>query len=246
MSNSRYERAVALGQHAVGRFLDDDGAAHLVADPDRMRRRHDHRPAVGRGPPQRGQDAGQRALDVAALQRAPRRGVVGEVLRRLGQHPRVERPQRGARQASPPRRRRRLRLRRLQRARARQHDAVAVDHPDARRRPRQSLHDAGDLRRRRRRQAVARLLVGALLRERRDRVGRSGEQPRPVVERDRHRLRGRRERALLRVAEEALELAHVLVAEPGQREEHRQHQQQLGADAERDPHRQPPPSARQR
>ena len=51
--------------------------------------------------------------------------------------------------------------------------------------------------------------VGALARERRDRVGRSRKQSRPVVQRGRHGLRGARQRALLRVAQDALELAHV-------------------------------------
>ena len=56
------------------------------------------------------------------------------------------------------------------------------------------------------------------------------------MQRGRDRLRGAGERALLRVAQHALELAHVLDAEPRQREEHREHEQELRADAERESH----------
>ena len=61
-------------------------------------------------------------------------------------------------------------------------------------------------------------------------IGRRREQPRPVVQRGGHRLRGAGQRALLRVAQHALQLAHVLVAEPRQREEHGEDEQELRAD----------------
>jgi len=56
------------------------------------------------------------------------------------------------------------------------------------------------------------------------------------VQRRCNRLGGSGKRLLLRVAKEALELAHVFVAKPRQHQEHRENEQQLGADAERDAH----------
>jgi hypothetical protein len=249
-----FERTVALGQHAVGRLLDDHRAAHLVADPDRMRGRHDHRLAVGGRAPVGREDAVEGRFDVAPARRPARRRLVGELLRRLGEQAGVERVQRDALELGRRARQRASRRgfgfgRTLQRARAREHDEIAVDHPDPRRRARQSEHDLLDLRRRRRRQpGVAAALLGPLAREARDRVRGRREQARPLVQRDRHGLRGAGQRALLRIAEEALDLAHVFVAEPRQREKHRQDEQELRADAERDAHRQgtSAPSARQR
>ena len=103
------------------------------------------------------------------------------------------------------------RRRAAQRARAREHVEVAIDHPDARRRAREPAQDLRDLGRRG---------AGCAARRRDTRLGAIGrdrgrrEQPRPIVQRGGDRLRGAGERALLRVAQHALELAHVLVAQP--------------------------------
>ena len=51
--------------------------------PHRMRRADDHRLAVGRRPAIGGEDAGERAFDVAAVRRAVGGGVVAEILGRL-------------------------------------------------------------------------------------------------------------------------------------------------------------------
>ncbi len=63
-------------------------------------------------------------------------------------------------------------------------------------------------------------VVRALPRKRGDGVGPGREEPRPVVQRGRDRLCGAGERPLLRIAQHALQFAHVLDAQPGQRQEH--------------------------
>ena len=144
-----FERAVALGEHRIGRLLDDDGAAHLVTYPDRMRRGNDHGPSVRRQPLVDGQDAGQRAVDLACRQQNAAALLFLEVLGRLRQHQRVERTQ----QSIEPlphawrgrvSRKRTACARALETARARQHVEIAVDHPDARRGARQALDDLLD------------------------------------------------------------------------------------------------------
>ena len=197
---------------------------HLVADPDRMRRAHDRRLPVATWAPLGREDAGERALDVAAGGSAPPRSSLKSSVGCL-EHQRVQRVEcvalddvRDARKAG-----RRLLRRACGRCSdpgAREHVAFAVDDPDARGRARQPLHDLRDLRRRRRRQRVLPRRSSPRSRAN-DAIGRAaGEQARAIVQRGRHRLRGAGERALLRVAQNALELAHVLVAEPRQRKEH--------------------------
>ena len=74
----------------------------------------------------------------------------------------------------------------------------------------------------------------ALARQRFERHGGQIEKPGAIVQRGRHRLRRAGERSFLRIAQHALELAHVAPAEEGDDEEHRQDEQQLGTDAELD------------
>src|SRR5207253_7377507 len=88
----------------------------------------------------------------------------------------------------------------------------------------------------RRQRSIAARLLRAIFGERCDRIRRRCKEPWTIVQRRRDRLCSSGERALLRVAQKTLELAHVFVAEPWQREKHRQHEQQLRANAERDPH----------
>ena len=146
------EREVALREHRVARFLDDHRALHRIADPDRMRRADDHRLRVRRGPALGGQDACQRAFDVASARRSVVRRIVGEILARLIQHERIQASRRGAPKPRAERFGGHWRRWRLERAGTRQHRAVAVDDPDARCRPRQAVDDLRDFGRRRRRQ----------------------------------------------------------------------------------------------
>ncbi len=66
----------------------------------------------------------------------------------------------------------------------------------------------------------------------RERRGAHIEQSRAIVQRRRNRLCGPGERTLLRVAQHALQFAHVLVAQERDDEKHHQDQQELRADAE--------------
>ncbi len=124
---------------------------------------------------------------------------------------------------------------------------LAIDDEDARGRARQALHDLRDFRRsagaasgvsgrrRGRRGGIGRRrLLGSLDHQRLARCRWRIEQSRPVVERGRDRLRGAGKRLLLGVAQKALQLANVLVAEPRDRQKHGQHQQQLRPYAQRD------------
>ena len=63
--------------------------------------------------------------------------------------------------------------------------------------------------------------------------GRGREEPRTVVQRGGDRLRGAGQRAFLRVAQHALQFAHVLDAQPRQRQEHGEDEQQLRANGQR-------------
>ena len=77
---------------------------------------------------------------------------------------------------------------------------------------------------------------------------RPREERRAIVQGGRHRLGRAGERALLRLAQHALDLLHVGVAEPGNGQENGEDQQELRADAEPEarPRHQLPPSASQR
>jgi hypothetical protein len=129
-----------------------------------------------------------------------------------------------------------LRRRCLERAGTRQDRAVAVDDPDPSGRPREAVDDLRDLGRCRQRRPIGtfRSIVSAFLRERRDAVGPRGEQARAVVQCGRHCLRSARERSFLGIAQKALQLAHVGNAQPRQRQEHREDEQQLRAYGQRD------------
>src|SRR5207248_9341235 len=114
---------------------------------------------------------------------------------------------------------------------------IVIDDPDACGRARQTVEDLRDLRRARRvdgRALRSAVLGRALRRQRLEPRGWRFEQRSPVVQGGRHRLRRTGERALLGVAQETLELLHVLVAEPRDREEYGQDKQELRANAEGD------------
>ena len=191
------ERAIALGEHAIAGLLDDDRAAHLVAEPDRMRRRLTitalpsavRRRSVVRMPasaPSTSRPRGAPVVAASSLKSSVGCSRISAIQRMRSVA--CATACAAARDSSAPSSAARF----SEPARAK-HAAVAVDDPDARRRPRQALHDLRDLRRRRRRQrAASPLSLRALARERRDRVGRRREEPRPVVQRGRHRLRGAR------------------------------------------------------
>ena len=144
-----FERAIALRENAVARFLDDHDAAYLIAKPDRMCGRHDGGASIGCGAALRCKDARQRAFDVAAARRSLRDGVVFEFFGRLFQDALIERVRDRLHDRREAARRFAVDVtlvaRPLECARARQHDAVAVDHPDPRGRSRQSLHDLRDI-----------------------------------------------------------------------------------------------------
>ena len=211
-----------------------------------MRGGNDYRPAVGSEPPIDAQNPCERSVDLARRQHHAPRQLFAEVFGGLLQDPCVDGMQKLALEPLPHLRQRSSRdigrSHFLEGPRARQHVELAIDDPDARRRPGKALDNLRYLGRARRRRCFTIggrghecLGTRALRCQRITCVGFDVEESWAIVQCGGHRLRGSGKRALLRVAQKALQFLNVLVTQPGNRQKHRQHQQQLRPDAERNP-----------
>jgi len=242
------ERPAAHREDRVGRFLDDDGARDLVADPDRMRRRDHHRLAVRRIAQARARRSLERAGDLASGGER----VVGDGLVEILARARNQKSQQSPREVvlGLP-----LCFVAPQAAGEREHAQIARHHPDARGR---ALHASKDLADflglapsrgllavddQRGLAGVAWLRLAALGGETPQLffglapqvgVAQGGRthQAGTVVQRGGDGARGTEQRLLLAFEEKALHLAHVLVARPWQHQEHQGDERELGAKAE--------------